>query len=55
METEIKTKEAVIDTDNYELVKSKVFFSAISMINSNEADVKTILSYFPLYNDDKTF
>jgi ankyrin repeat protein len=53
VQTEMRMKEAVVDNDNYELVKSKVFNAAISMISddkfdSSEAVVKTILSGFPI-------
>jgi hypothetical protein len=58
VETEMKIDEAVVGNGNYELVKSKVFNAAISMISndgfrSNEAVVKIILSGFPIPNESR--
>jgi hypothetical protein len=58
VETEKKEKEAVVDNDDYELAKSKVFNAAISMISddkfdSDEAIVKSILLNLPI-SDERT-
>jgi hypothetical protein len=54
-----KRKEYSADDDEYEMIKGKVFNSAISMIlddefDSNEAVVKTILTGFPFPDESKT-
>jgi hypothetical protein len=56
--TEKNKNEAVVDKDNYELVKSRVFNAAIAMIvddefSSNEVVVKKILSSFPSHDENE--